>query len=111
MVTVIYILLVFAAFSDVLRIPNTSFTIFRLSLPVIMAIVLMHPKCGKWLIGLTAALALLTTVQYIIFYRVDRTDLDFSVSISLKFFVLYVLAIIVFLLVKLLKDYTQTIFE
>lgn len=111
MVTVIYILLVFAAFSDVLRIPNTSFTIFRLSLPVIMAIVLMHPKYGKWLIGLTAALALLTTVQYIIFYRVDRTDLDFSVSISLKFFVLYVLAIIVFLLVKILKDYTKTNFE
>lgn len=109
--TIIYIFLVFAAFSDILRIPNTSLTLFRLSLPIIIGVVLMHQKYGKWLIGLTIGLLLLTIVQYIIFYSVDRTDLDFSSSIALKFFVLYVLAFVVFLLVGLLKDYTKQDFE
>lgn len=111
LVTVMYILLVFAVFSDILRIPGSQLTFFRLSLPVIGVIFFMHSKYAKWLMGLIAGLGVLTAVQYIIFYLVDRTELEFSVSNLMKFFILYVLAFIVFFMIKFLKDFEKENFE
>lgn len=108
---IIYIILIFSVFSDILRIPNTAFTFFRLFVPIGLIIIVSYPTYGKCFLSLVGGLMLMSLIQYFVFYRIERIDIPFTFSIFAKFFMLYVFAFAIFIFVKFLKDKEGEKFE
>lgn len=107
----IYIILTFAVFNDILRIPGTSISFFRMCLPLCVIFLLLDTVFAKHFLKMIIGLGIVTIIQYWIFYRVYRSDLSFSWSILFKYFILYVTIIIVFLLVLYLRELNPRSFK
>lgn len=107
----IYIILVLSVFSDVLRIPGSAVTFFRLSLPFAVLILAFYPYwfLKYWII--ISGLFFLSLVQYILFFSVIHPELDLSVNNFIQYLFFYSCAILVFFLVKILQMNNEEVFE
>ena len=111
LVPAIYIILALAIFSDILRIPDTKITFFRLSLPFALFIALVYKKYAKIVMGMAATLFLLSSIQYCIFYKIQKPELSFSISNAVKSIFLYFIMIIIFGIMLILRDREGERFE
>lgn len=104
MICIIYVILTCAVFSDILRIPGTSLTFFRLLLPISLFIITIYMKYAKILIKVVTLFVSMTIIQYILFYRVVEPTIRFEISEFISFVSLYIFIFIVLILVRLLID-------
>lgn len=107
----IYIILTFAVFNDILRIPGTSISFFRICLPICVIILLTNRKTAINLIKITIGLVAISIFQYLLFYKIYRTDLIFMKSLYLKYLILNVTIIIIVLMVMYLKEIEPDFFQ
>lgn len=111
LVVVLYVVLVFAIFNDILRIPYTGITFYRALIPGCIGLILLYKKYAKQFLSLILILSVVSLFQQIIFYKVGRPDLTFSPITNLNIYIWYVLVIIVFFIVKCIKDNKSIQFE
>lgn len=108
---IIYIILTIAVMSDILRIPNTSITFFRISIPLAVFIIMLFPKWIKRFMLISSGFFMLNIFYNLLFYKVYRTDLDFQLSEFLKYSILYVSIFIILILVCIVKEISGEEFE
>lgn len=108
---VIYMILTFAVLSDILRIPGTSLTFFRLSIPIAVFIVLMYPTWSRKLIILSTSFLAINFIFSCFFYRIYRTDLTFELSGFFRYSFYYFSIFLVLILVCIIKDILAELFE
>lgn len=107
----ICVILISAIFSDILRIPGTALTFFRISLPVAIVLVMLYPIRFKRLIFWTSGIVIFNTMCNFVFYGIYRKDLQFQVTDFLKYTFFYFLIFLVVCLVGIIKDITKNHFE
>lgn len=108
---IIYIIITIAAMSDILRIPGTSVTFFRISIPVAVFIILLFPKWAKRFIVVSGGFLLLNILYNLFFYKIYRTDLYFQFSEFLRYCILYISVFVVIFLVCIIKEISKEKFE
>lgn len=101
---IILIILLLGTFSDILRIPNTSITFFRLSLPISCIIIVHHSKWIKRFIIWTSIFLMLNIMYNFCLFCIYRKDLSFHVKIFIMYVLLYISIFVVFALVGILKS-------
>ncbi len=111
LIVVLFVVLVFAIFNDILRIPGTGITFYRALIPACISLILLYEKYAKPFLSLILVLSVVSLFQQVIFYKVERPDLTFSLTTNLSAYIWYVLAIIVFFVVKCIKDNKSIQFE
>ena len=107
----IYIILVFAVMSDILRIPGTSLTFYRLSMPIAFFIVMLYPKWAKRLVMLSIAFCVVNFIFNLFCYQIYSVDITFSAGGVLKYCVLYFSIFLAIILVCILKEILKEDFE
>lgn len=111
LVNIVYVILTFAVFNDILRIPETEFTFYRICLPICVCLILMRKQYAKPFIFISISFSILSIVQQLLFYNIYRSDLTFSFSINIRIYILYILIFIIFFLVKYISDIEKDNFE
>lgn len=107
----IYIVLVLSIFSDILRVPGSTMTFFRLGLPFAIGILMLYPYWFSRFFLIILGLALLSVVQYILLFGISHVELDLSVNNFMRYMFFYSCMILVFFLVKLLQINNTDTFE
>lgn len=100
---IIYVILVASAFSDIFRISGTSVTVFRLFIPLAVLILTLYPYWCVKFCELILGISILTIVQYIVFYKIIYSELQFVPTRIFTYFFLYFCIILVFCLVKIIQ--------
>lgn len=107
----IYVILTFAVLSDILRIPGTSLTFFRLSMPIAFSIILMFPAWAKKFMVLAVSFLAVNLVFSSFFYQIYRGDLVFDLSHFLRYSFLYFSVFLIMVLICIIKDISGERFE
>lgn len=104
-VIVFLIVLSLAVMSDILRIPRTSITLFRVSIPIVLAIIMFaYPVWFRRLVAGILFFVVINTIFNAIFYKLYRLDLTFNFMQYLRYTLLYLQIFVVIILVILLKE-------
>lgn len=108
---IILIILFFAVFNDIIRIPNTKISFFRLSLPIILLILYINFRIIYKYVLLIMALLIVSVMQNIVFIQFLKLEntIDFVWLVQYAF--LYICIIIQFMLVHILKEKYRECFE
>ncbi len=99
----IYAILVFAVFSDILRVPGSVLTCFRASIPVALMILALFPYWFRRFAIISTGFIVVSVIQYMIFYKVIHPELMPVENNFIKMIFWYECIIIVFFLVKILQ--------
>ena len=109
--SMIYFILSLATMSDILRIPGTPITFFRLCIPIAVLIIAMYPTWAKKFIFISVSFVLINFFLNVVFYKVYRPDLMFQFSRFLMYCVLYISIFIILILVCIVKEISGKYFE
>ncbi|MBC5687525.1 hypothetical protein H8S37_01065 [Mediterraneibacter sp. NSJ-55] len=108
---IFYFILTLAVLSDILRIPGTTYTFFRLSIPIAVLIIALYPKWFRRLIIGGMVFVFINSIFNVIFYRVYRTDLVFDFSAYIKYTILYFSIFLIVVLISIIKEKEGNRFE
>lgn len=100
---VILFILFFAVFNDVIRIPNTKLSFFRLSLPIVIVILYVNFKLIYKYVLLVMALLIISLLQNIVFIQVLKLESAIDFVWLAQYAFLYICIIIQFMLVHILR--------
>lgn len=105
-ILLIYIIMLFAIFNDILRIPGTELSLFRFMLPVAVILIIMHPLIARKVIVFVAFLLALNLFQYFYFYNYIHPELrvDFSYCLFQAFFISCLIVICALIAILRLLD-------
>lgn len=108
---IIYFILTLAIASDILRIPGTTLTFFRLSIPIAVFIIALYPKWFRRLVVTSLIFVFINTIWNIIFFKVYRPELLFDLTEYVKYTILYFCIFLIVLLIAILKEQEGKQFE
>lgn len=100
----IFIILFFAAFNDIIRIPNTVFSIYRLMIPIILSLALYYIK-ETWIFFFGGILLLVPLfIQNLIFCKVLKVEATIDLDWQFTYFIHYGYIIVIFILIRILRS-------
>lgn len=108
--SILYFWILCGILNDVLRIPGTPLSLFRILLPIMMVLVIHNKKIGVQYIICLMGLFLLTALQNIVFYNVLFPEINFSLAHFLKYLLLYASSLTVVFVTRLIfikEDYCE----
>lgn len=109
--SILYCILTFSIFSDLLRFGNSVITFFRASLPVCIILIFLNSYLGKRFFVLVTLFLAVSILQYFLFYTFYRPGLNMLLGYTVKVLVLYVCIFIVFFMVKYIQLLDKERFE
>ena len=99
----IILILILSIFSDILRVPNTQITFFRICLPLVICVIARYPKKIVVTSGVIIAFIVMSIIQHYLFYNITYTEYDFSLFLLIKSILLYISIILIFSLISVYK--------
>lgn len=109
--SIMYCILTFSIYSDLLRFGNSVITFFRVSLPISIILIFFNSYLGKRFLLVVTLFFALSIFQYYLFYTFYSPDLHIIVGYTVKVLILYVCIFIVFFIVKYIQILDEKRFE
>lgn len=104
------IALFMAVFQDVIRIPGTALSGFRLLLPFVLILSIYHLKLTYMYFVFCACFCVLSIIQNYVFIQSYHFETDIDYVYMFKYIIHYVSIISIFIILRLIRENSKTVF-